>query len=347
MNIFIGTATRLGGLGIVSCSLDEDRLRLIDTAMLPNPTYLILSGNQKTLYAVSSDSVRGEDGGSVAAYRIKDGKPVLQSRQNTGSAGPCFLCLSDDERFLYAANYHGGSLSVFPVDEDQIGERIQLIGHEGHGPNPARQQSPHVHQVSFIPGTHLLCVIDLGIDAVMIYEQDPVGGMLKLAGRLDCRPGSGPRHIAYGPEDKAYLANELGNSVCVLQRANKSFQCLQTLSTLPDNWQGDNTCAAIRTDGQQVYVSNRGHDSLAVYRILGNGLLARIGVYKTGGGIPRDFVLLGSGRILVAHQDGDVALLTWHPDRGLTQLTEPLPVAGAVCVCPLVHSCKAGKRADD
>jgi 6-phosphogluconolactonase len=338
MFFFVGTYTRMGGPGIAACALTGNELQLLDTAFIPNPTYVILSGNQKTLYAGSSDAVDGTEGGSIAAYQVDGSKLTLKSRHNTGSAGPCFQCLSADERFLYTANYHAGSLTVFPTTPDGLGERIQLIRHEGKGPHPTRQQGPHVHQVSFIPGTNLLCVVDLGLDALIMYAQDPATGLLTLAGRLDCTPGSGPRHIIYGQNGMIYLANELGNTVSVMKRVGDSAElvCLQTLPTLPDGWSGESTCAAIRIDEQYVYVSNRGHDSLAIFRFGPDGLLALAGIYKTGNGIPRDFILLGNGRILVAHQAGDISLLQWTPGQEMVRLSEPLPIGGAVCVCPVI-----------
>ncbi len=336
MIFFVGTYTRLNGPGIAACSLEGNQLQLLGSAAIPNPTYVILSADRKTLYAGSSAAADNTAGGSVAAYRVDGGELTLRARRNTGAEGPCFQCLSADERFLYVANYHAGSLTVFPNEPDGLGERIQLIQHEGRGTHPTRQQGPHVHQVSFIPGTNLLLVVDLGIDALLVYDQDPSTGRLTWAGRLDCAPGSGPRHVAYGTNGMIYLANELGNSVTVISRsdAGAGLVSRQTLSTLPEDWQGETTCAAVRTDGQYVYVSNRGHDSLAVFRIKTDGLLAAEGIYPTGNGIPRDFYLLGGGRILVAHQAGDVSLLQWQPGQALVRLTEPLPIGGAVCVCP-------------
>jgi len=335
MIFYVGTYTRLGGPGIAVCSLSGNRLSLLGSELISDPTYVILSDDRQFLYSVSSDPAESETSGAVAAYHIEGSRLVPMSRRGTGGAGPCHLCLSADGRFLYVANYHGGSLAVFPVTASGAGEKIQFIQHQGRSIHPERQQGPHVHQVSFLPGTHLLAVVDLGLDAVLTYAQDCATGLLRQVGRLDCVPGSGPRHLAYGLNDIAYLADELGNKINVLRPQGQSFVRVQTLPTLPENWTGDSFCAAVRYIGRKVFVSNRGHNSLAVFDVLDDGQLQPAGVFPTGGGFPRDFFPLPDGQILVAHQAGDVSLLCQNSSNEWVRAADPLPIPGAVCICPV------------
>jgi 6-phosphogluconolactonase len=338
MDFFVGTYTRMGGPGIAFCSLDAGKLALRYTEELPNPTYVILNAKQDRLYAVSSDSASGAPGGSAAAYAIKaDGLQLLSRRDTLGEA-PCHPCLSADERFLYTANYVSGNVTVFPVDEDGgIGQQVQVVQHEGNGPRADRQTGPHAHQVTFIPGTNLLCAIDLGIDAVMVYEQDPKTGLLTFHDRLDVEPGLGPRHLTYGPDGVAFLLHELGNQVSVIVRDGGKWTTRQTISMLPEGYDLKNTAAAVRlsADGKQLFASNRGHDSIAVYDVAADYTLALVGIYPTGGGGPRDFILLDDGALLIAHQDGDVRLASFDPAKGI-QTLDVLSMPGAVCVCPVV-----------
>ncbi len=337
MDFFVGTYTRMGGPGIASCSLDAGKLSLRYAVELPNPTYVILSAKQDRLYSVSSDSASGGPGGSAAAYAVGAGGLQLLSRHDTVGTGPCHLCLSPDERFLYTANYQSGTVSVFPVAGDgAIGEQIQFIQHAGRGPHPERQAGPHAHQVTFVPGTSLLCVIDLGLDAVMVYEQDPQTGRLTLHDRLDVEPGLGPRHLVYGPEGVAFLLHELGNQVSVIVRDAGKWTTRQTIPMLPAGYAGKSTAAAIRlsADGKRLFASNRGHDSIAVYDVAPDSSLALAGIHPTGGGGPRDFVLLDDRALLIAHQDGDVRLASFDPATGL-QTLDVLNMPGAVCVCPV------------
>lgn len=337
MDFFVGTYTRMGGPGIAACSLAAGKLSLNYAVELPNPTYVILNAQQDRLYSVSSESASGGPGGSAAVYAVGSNGLQLLSRHDTVGTGPCHLCLSADERFLYTANYQSGTVSVFPVAGDgAIGEQIQFIQHEGKGPHAERQAGPHAHHVTFIPGTSLLCVIDLGLDAVMVYEQNAKTGLLTLHDRLDVVPGLGPRHLAYGAEGVAFLLHELGNQVSVIVRDGAQWITRQTLPMLPAGYAKPSTAAAVRlsADGKRLFASNRGHDSIAVYDVAQDSSLALAGIYPTGGGGPRDFVLLDDRTLLIAHQDGDVRLADFDPAKGL-QTLDILSMPGAVCVCPV------------
>ncbi len=330
MQFYVGTYTRLGGPGVAVCRLD-DELELLSTASLPDPSYVILSADQKTLYSISGDP----DGAACAAFAVQGQELKEIWRQDTGATGPCHLCLSPDERFLYTANYSSGSLTVLPLDPP--GAYIQLIRHEGKSVNPDRQKGPHVHYVSFVPGSNVLAVVDLGLDAVVFYDQDEKSGLLTERERLQCEPGLGPRHLVFAGPDTAWLLHELGNKVSTIKKTDQGWQTVQTLDTLPLSWSGENTCAAIRTDGHHVFASNRGHDSIAVYRIRQDQTLQGVGVFSSGGENPRDFDVLPDGRVLVAHQAGTVVAQQWDRKGEVMRPTgQELALAGAVCICPQI-----------
>lgn len=359
MKFFVGDYTRLGGPGVAMCELEGDVMRLLETSpVLENPTYLILSADQKTLYSTATTPVEGDTFNSVAAFDISGGHLNYVCRQSTAGLSACHLTLSPDERFLYVANYSTGSIAVFPVNGTEISPRIQLIEHEGHGPNDKRQERAHTHYVSFDPEDQtLLYSVDLGIDAVMIYRQNPETGLLTFHQRVDVPAGMGPRHLVFGGSEMMYVAHELGNAVSVFRRNSGGWDLIQNISSLPEDWEGESYVAAIRLVGNRLFVSNRGHDSLAVYQVLIDGTLSLIGIYSTMGRWPRDFIHLPDGRILAAHQEsGDVALFEFEAEsldlihdvtrshrimldklntNGLAQIGDVLPLAGAVCVCPL------------
>lgn len=335
MKFYVGDYTRLGGPGVCVCALDGDQLSFVSAADVPveNPTYVILSRDQKTLYATSSSHSDDEQTGSVAVYDLSGAAPRLTDMHSTGGTSACHLTLSEDERFLYVANYQSGSLCVFPVDHGRLLPRIQLIQHEGHGPNAARQEHAHVHFVAFHPQDHRLYAVDLGIDAVMIYRANPQTGLLMLDERVNVPAGMGPRHLLFH-NDLMYVAHELGGAVSVFRQTASGWTLEQTLSTLPDSWQGENTVAAIRLFGDRLYVSNRGHNSIAEYRVLDSGLLEKTRIFTVFGDFPRDFIVLNDGRLLVANQEsGDIRLLDPHGDV-VRQIGDPLPLKGAVCICP-------------
>ncbi len=335
MRFYVGTLTRLGGPGLVSCRIEGDRLmQEAADASLVDPNYLIFDKALRRLYAVSANAGEGTMKGSVTAWRLTENGLVFLGRQSTGGNGACHLTLCPDGRFLYAANYATGSLAAFPVTEEGLGPRLQLIIHRGRGPHPTRQAGPHVHQVTFLPWANILCAVDLGTDGLVLYAQDIKTGLLSPYGTFRFAPGLGPRHVAYGRDGTAYVAHELGNAVSVLKWASGKFALLQTLSTLPEGFAGENTAAAIRLspEGTALYVSNRGHDSIAAFRVEKDGCLAPLGFFPSGGGFPRDFILLADGRILAANQQSGVALLSPAPER---RVLASLPIPGAVCVCPV------------
>ncbi|NLM77050.1 MAG: lactonase family protein [Ruminococcaceae bacterium] len=335
MLFYVGTQTRLGGPGIVVCKLENNQLACLGSTELDNPTYVILSSDRKKLYAISSASAEGEEGGSLVTFIVQGDSLLKQQQYSTGTAGPCHLCLSPDGRFIYTAQYQSGTVAAFPVDPP--GQRIQLIQHQGRGPHPERQQGAHVHHVSFLPGTQRLIAIDLGLDALVCYEQDPQNGLLNQFMSWSCQPGLGPRHLVYASANLIYLLHELGSAVSVVRVDDKTFTHLQTLSTLPPLWQGENTGAAIRIKGSYLFASNRGHDSIAVLRIQPDGCLHFIDCFSCGGSTPRDFYLLPDNRILVANQGGTVSLLNWdEKNETIRPAGNHLDIAGAVCICPVI-----------
>ncbi|MDD3335481.1 MAG: lactonase family protein [Eubacteriales bacterium] len=328
MKFYLGSYTRFGGPGVALCELCGDEMRLLATDPLPDATYVVLNKAQDRLFAVSSCTIKGEPGGSVASYDVSGGQLIRISHQNTSGADPCFPCLSPDERFLYTANYGVGSISVFPVENGVIGAEIQWIAHQGSGPNPERQLAPHAHQVTFIPGENRLCAVDLGTDEVVVYAQDAETGLLKPHDRLNVPGGLGPRHLCYGANHMAYLVHEIESQVSALRRENDQWLLKQTLPTLPAP-DSSSTAAAIRLHGNRLYVSNRGYHSIAVYTLGTDGLLTLEAIEPTYDDFPRDFDFVDDHRLIIAHQKGTVGLYQRLGEKPLSTLD----VHGAVCVC--------------
>lgn len=333
IKFYLGSYTRLGGPGIGVCQWNGGKLDLLSSTLIANPTYVILNQRKTRLYSVCSDPVTGT-GGSAAAFQIQENALKPLSRQDTVGMGPCHLCLSPDERFLYTANYAAGSLSVFPLDSNGgLGTLLQHIQHEGGSVHPSRQTGPHAHQVSFLPGTSFLCCVDLGMDALVTYKQDPESGLLQLHDRYDTAPGYGPRHVAYGDNGIAYLVHELASKIEVLQRKDSRWHSLQILSMLPKGWQGESTAAAVRLDreARRLFASNRGHNSIAIFDVAEDGTLSLRSIAPTGDDYPRDFNLVQGG-LLIAHQKGGLRMMELDHQDMLVCKAE-LEVHGAVCVC--------------
>ena len=257
----------------------------------------------------------------------------------TLGADPCHAALSPDRRTLAVANYSSGSVTLWQLDRNTglpVGE-AQKVAHQGSGPNQRRQAEPHAHWVGFAPGGRLLHAVDLGADAVFAHRIDPATGRVtdsSIAYRA--APGSGPRHLAWHPRlPVAYLFAELANTVTVL-RANRdgSFTGGKTLSTLPAGFEGASSGAhiAVNRAGTRLYLSNRGHDSIAVFSIERDGGLTLIQHVSCGGHWPRLFLLREDrSELLVANErSGNVAVLRVQPDGQLGEPTRGVEIPGVV-----------------
>ena len=280
-------------------------------ASILNPSFNVVHPNGRWLYAVS-ETGQASDGmsGGVCALGFER-EPFamrLLNRQPSGGDWPCHLQLDRTGGWLFVANYGTGNASVFPLQADgSLGEISAHVQHSGSGPNKRRQEGPHVHSVTLSPDNQFALIADLGLDQIVAYKFDPNAGKLSRHRETRTQPGAGPRHLAFHPNGKwLYVANELDNTVTFYDYDAASGVSLekQTIPTLPAN-PPENTAADIHVSatGQRLYVSNRGHNSIAVYDIGGDGHLTLVSIPKCGGNWPRNFALAPGGRfVLVANQ---------------------------------------------
>jgi 6-phosphogluconolactonase len=284
-----------------------------------NPSYMALSPSRKFLYAVNEvGTYEDTPYGAVSAYAVQaDGSLVFLNRKSSEGAGPCHVALYKGGAFVVVSNYSGGVLAVLPVEKKgTLGDAVQVIKYRGSGPNEKRQGKAHAHSFTFAPDSANGFACDLGSDKVMLYRFDPkareplIPWQEPFAAAL---PGYGPRHGAFHPNGKfAYVLYELKSAVDVFAYAGKvpSFQRLQTISTLPQKGAGKipTIAAAIRIspDAKFLYASNRGYDSIAVFKLLPTGLLEFVDTVPSGGAHPRDFILDPAGNFLLAlNQNSD------------------------------------------
>jgi 6-phosphogluconolactonase len=184
-----------------------------------------------------------------------------------------------------------------------------FVQHTGTGPNPGRQEKAHAHSIAFAPGGKYVICCDLGMDLVFVYTLDEMTGKLALHSQAAVEPGAGPRHFAFHPRlPILYVANELANTVSLnnWDAAAGVIQPVESWSTLPDGYDEETTVADIHLHptGRYLYVSNRGHNSLAIYRVdETSGRLELVGFEPTQGAIPRNFAISPDGRfVYVANQ---------------------------------------------
>ncbi len=261
---------------------------------------------------------------------------VRRGGASTLGADPCHAALSPDGRRLAVANYSSGSVALFTLDRaGQLAGEARSIQHEGSGPNRERQTGPHAHWVGFSAGGTQLHSVDLGADAVFLHRLG-AGGAVDTSIAYRTEPGAGPRHLARHPRlPIAYLVTELANTVTVLRaHADGRFSALATLSTLPKGFSGASAGAhiAVNAAGTRLYISNRGHDSIAVFAIGGDGALTPLQHAGCGGHWPRLFLLReGDREMLVANErSGNIARLAIGADGLLGTAAKGVALPGVV-----------------
>lgn len=349
--IFIGTYTPKGGAsrGIYSVRLDTITGALSEpvlAAEAASPTFLALHPDGRVLYALSeTDTVQGKPGGGATAFQIDPvaGRLVPLNVQSTGGIACAHLGLDPAGKTLVLASYNGGQVTSFPLASDgSISPRASTQVLTGPlGPNKARQDKPHPHSVTFSPDNRFAYVCDLGLDKIFCYRLDPATATLTPAGDFPTAPGAGPRHSKFSADGRYfYVINELDGTIATYacNPATGALTVKQVVSTLPDGFSGNNTCAEIRLhpNGRFVYGSNRGHDSLAVFaRNPADGTLARIEIVPCGGGHPRNFALSPDGNWLVCANRDSNNLVVFKVDPATGRLTatgHTAKVPQAVCV---------------
>jgi 6-phosphogluconolactonase len=347
--VYFGTYTSQRSKGIYVAEFDPSSGRLTTpqlAAETRNPTFLALDPNRHFLYAVNEVSDIGADGqGAVSAFKVdpQSAKLTVLNQQPSGGAGPCHLAVSANGTCVLVANYVSGSVAVLPIESDgRLLKPSSSIQHHGSSVNHQRQEGPHAHFVTWDPANRLVLACDLGLDKVLIYHLG--GAPLSLTANdppfFTLKPGSGPRHLAFHPNGKiAYIINELSSSltVCSYDGQRGELKEIQTVSTLPDNFSGANTCAevAVHPSGRFVYASNRGHDSIAVFWVdPASGIVQCVQHQLIQGKTPRHFAIDPTAKWLLAEaQDSNrVVVFSLNAETGRLAPTEQSQSIGApVC----------------
>ncbi|MFC0006050.1 lactonase family protein [Micromonospora siamensis] len=341
-----GTIVHIGGYtahsggrgdGIVAARRDRDTGALTPlgtVAVTPSPSFLVRHPTRPVLYAVN-ELPEGE----VSAFRVgPDGDLDPLGTRATGGAEPCHLAVAPDGRHLFVANYGGGSVAVFPLDPDGVpGERSDLVRHEGHGPDPQRQEHAHTHMVSPDPGAGPLLAVDLGTDSVYRYDLDADSGRLvPRAPRVRTVAGTGPRHLARHPDGRrAWLVGELDGTVTAYELTGEG--ALHQRGRVRASERAGHVQPSevtVGADGRFLYVANRGVGTVAVFGLAGE-LPELVAEVATGGEWPRHFALTGE-HLYVADERADmVRVFRVDPTTGVpAPVGEPVPLPSPTCVLP-------------
>lgn len=339
--LLIGTYTNKGtseGIYVYSYDIKTGGTKLLTMTKAVNPSYLDLSKDGQTVYAVNESGKES----AVSAFSFNKTSGVLSflNRKSSEGADPCYVI--SDEKNVFIANYSGGSIGIFGRNADgSLTDVKQLIRHTGKSVDAKRQSSAHVHQIQFTPDKKYMVVNDLGEDQLYLYRYFAEGGKetLRLKAVVKTTPGSGPRHLAFSPNGKfAYLAHEFTGVIHVYAYRDGSLSKVQEIKSTSPDFSGPIDAADIHvsSDGKFLYETNRGMaNTISTYAISSLGTLKHIETISTLGKGPRNFTIDPSGSfLLVAHQySNEVVVFNRNPKTGrLTDSSKRIKVGAPVCL---------------
>jgi 6-phosphogluconolactonase len=343
LTLHVGTYTDGASRGIYRLDFDLATGALGEPKLVAeaiNPAFLAWHPRLPVLYTVSEMDTGPERQGLVIAFAATAGGGLTKlNEQPSGGAAPCYVSADPSGDRVLVANYHGGSVAALPIDTDgRLQPPSSIVRHYGSSVHPVRQRKPYAHAIvpaPALPGepdtgrASFALAADLGSDRVLVYRIDEPGDSLTLhgdgAGAVAAAPGAGPRHLAFAPAgDAVFVINELNSTIAsyawdaargTLERRG------DPVSTLPADFTDENTTAeiAVHPNGAFLYGSNRGHDSIAIFRIGADHRLTRIALHSTHGKTPRHFAIDPTGAFLIAaNQDSDsLVVFRIDPDTGL------------------------------
>jgi 6-phosphogluconolactonase len=350
--VYVGTAQYNGApsrkLYVGRFDAETGELKLVGLAAeTENPGFLAVRPDQRYMYATNEvgDLYGQQKTGGVSAFR-RDGETGMLKLLNqipSFGANPAYLTVTRNGRFVIVASYYGGTASI-PIQEDgSLGPPASKVRETGVGVNRQRQESSHPHSVVLSPDNRFALTVDLGLDKIFVYRFDQDAGLLKANSPEFVRapPGSGPRHLVFSPDARfAYVVNELNSTISTYSFEAQAgiLHLLQTISSLPPEFRGENTGAEVQVgpSGKFVYVSNRGHDSIGVFEAdPQNGTLKAVQDVSTQGKTPRNFLFDPSGKFaLVGNQDSNqIVVFRVDPNTGRLKPTGgKVSLARPVCI---------------
>ena len=356
--VFVGTYTdKTDSKGIYAFEFDAATGKLTPkglAAETSNPSWLVIHPNGKWAYAANESGKQS----AISSFSIdtKSAKLTLLNQLPALGEDPCHLSFDKTGKYLFAANYTSGNVVVFPILPDgKLGEQTSFVQDAGDlGPNKERQEAPHAHWIEPSIDGRSVYVADLGLDRVIWYSFDATKGtlspgpvrssfsnkLLDLSAKL--APGTGPRHVVLSRNGgQMYVLGELQSTVTAIHLLGFDDYVpttFQKISALPVGFSGRNDAAeiALHPSGKFLYTSNRGNDTIAVFKVQPkDGRLSLAANVATGGKEPRHFTIDPTGRFLLAENQNSNSIVVFriHPETGvLTQVSITEGVPSPVCL---------------
>ncbi|CAH0480936.1 unnamed protein product [Peronospora belbahrii] len=357
--LIVGTFTRDEGWvngtgkGIYTYKLNTTTGSLTPWKVTPygvNPIYVqgstkVFNTGKRVIYVVNSvDDVNlgkpGSKTGYVSAFTLSsDGSLKLLKARRTYGGLPTHISVSPSQNYVVVSNY-AGSIAMFPINADGSLAEKTFYQEFSKGSNVVkdRQAEGHIHSSTWLPNSKHVVVANLGSDELLQYKLDEKKQTLKSLRTVKRLPGSGPRHMVCSI-NMAYVVDELSNTVGVYpidkNAAVLSTKALQEITTLPSSFTNASTSADIHlsSNGKFLYTSNRGHDSIAMFKINCDGTLTSLGWESTRGKFPRGFVVYEDLLIVANQNSNDMFVFKIDSNTGLLSFTgNSYKIGTAVCL---------------
>ena len=312
-NIYILSCVENGGIYRYSFS-DGGALNFVDKVTLDRPMYSIIENNK--FYTILREPFFEDTNSGLIVFDLDNGKLKNPTKIiSTKGEVACHLCA--DNGLIYVVNYTSGSIIRMPD---------KLVKHIGSSINKNRQATPHAHYVGLTPDNKYICAVDLGLDKIILYDKN-----LNFISNVSVKPGNGARHLIFSDNGKyAYCANELSSTVTVFSYNSGNLCFENEYTTFPEEFSENNAPAAIRFHKGYIYVSNRGHNSIACYKTVEN-TLELIDFTNCGGCSPRDFNIYDDFLVCTNEESDNVVIFKIL--NGILVKINQISVPKPLCVC--------------
>ena len=276
-----------------------------------NPSFFTPGQNGLFYFVNEVGFFNAMSGGGITTLRHDHATNTLVrvSSLNQRGGGPCHITLSEDKEYLITANYGSGSVSVVRLNDSGLPERVTDTLFFG--------DKSHPHMSIYNSGKEIYYVSDLGLDKIYVFKLNAETGNLISADPsfIKLPEGAGPRHMVIDKDCRnLYVISELNSTISVFDIMPKNPVLKQTLSTLPEGYADTSFCADIHisSSGKFLYGSNRGHNSISIFLVSGNGRLTSVGEVSCGGAWPRNFTIDHSDRYMIVgnQRSGFLSLFT-------------------------------------
>lgn len=347
LRLFISAFASGDDGAIHACDFDTEtgELKTVHrTVEVEYPFFLALSPDKRFLYSIDTAQFGGKENENIAAFEIvgRQGKLKLLGRQSALGTAACYLEVDADGKTLLVANYSSGSVASLPIRKDgAIAKAATFVQHEGSSVNPARQKEPHAHCIVVSPDNRFVFAADLGIDKIMAYRLNPNRAEIEANQPpfAATAAGAGPRHLTFHPNgDRLYVINEIFNTITDFAYDSKTGKLTkgQSVSTLPGDFEGTSHTADLKItpNGRFLYGTNRGHDSVASYRIAADGSLKRLAITSSNGKGPQNLAITPDGKWLIcANMPGNnVVVFRIKEDGAIERVGEPMSIKMPSCI---------------